>query len=165
MEKVILGLMLGLFFSAPSFAENLELSKQYNLNLATAEKLAINAEKSCQQLNKHLAVAILDRSGQPLLIKRHESVGPHNAIAAQKKAFTALSTKTPTTIFSQNARQNIDSQNLTSFSELLLLGGGFPIVYQNEVVGAIGIAGSGGSKNDDLCAEQAIKMTFNSQEI
>ena len=58
MEKVILGLMLGLFFSAPSFAENFELSKQYNLNLATAEKLAINAEKSCQQLNKHLAVAI-----------------------------------------------------------------------------------------------------------
>ena len=97
---------------------------------------------------------------QPLIIKRHETVGPHNALAAQKKAFTALSTKTPTTVFSQNARQNIESQNLTSFSELLLLGGGFPVLYQNEVVGAIGIAGSGGSKNDDWCAEQAIKMTF-----
>lgn len=79
----------------------------------------------------------------------------------KKKAFTALSTKVPTTVFSQNARQNVDSQNLSSFSELLLLGGGFPVLYQNEVVGAIGIAGSGGSKNDDWCAEQAIKMTFN----
>ena len=164
MRTVILGLMVGMLFSSSSFAENVQLPKQYNLNLATAEKLTENAEKACQQLNKHFAIAILDRGGQPLVIKRHESIGPHNALAAQKKAFTALSTKTPTTIFSQNARQNVDSQNLTSFPELLLLGGGFPVVYQNEVVGAIGIAGSGGSKNDDWCAEQAIKMTFNSQE-
>lgn len=164
MKKVIFGLALGCCISSLSFAENVQLLKQYNLDLATAEKLASNAEKACQQINKHLAVAVLDRGGQPLLIKRHETIGPHNAAAAQKKAFTALSTKTPTTIFSQNARQNIDSQNLTSFSDLLLLGGGFPVVYQNQVVGAIGIAGSGGSKNDDLCAEQAIKMTFNTME-
>lgn len=160
MKKLVWGVMVGAFFSSSSFAENVQLSKQYNLDLDTAENLVRNAEKSCQQLNKNLAIAILDRGGQPLLIKRHESIGPHNAIAAQKKAFTALSTKTPTTIFSQNARQNVDSQNLTSFPELLLLGGGFPIIYQNEVVGAIGIAGSGGSKNDDWCAAQAIKMTF-----
>ena len=161
MKKVIFGLTIGLLFSSSSFAENIQLPKQYNLDLATAEKLAQNAQNACQQLNKHLAVAVLDRGGQPLVIKRHETVGAHNSLAAQKKAFTALSTKTPTTIFSQNARQNVDSQNLTSFPELLLLGGGFPVVYQNEVVGAIGVAGSGGSKNDDWCAAQAIKMTFN----
>ena len=161
MNKLIFGLAVGFCISSPSFAENVQLSKQYYLDLHTAEKLASNAEKACQQLNKHLAVAIVDRGGQPLIIKRHESVGAHNAVAAQKKAFTALSTKVPTTVFSQNARQNVDSQNLSSFSELLLLGGGFPVLYQNEVVGAIGIAGSGGSKNDDWCAEQAIKMTFN----
>ncbi|WP_334421163.1 heme-binding protein [Acinetobacter soli] len=160
MKKVIAGLTLALSMSSYSFAENVQLAKQYNLNLNTAEKLASNAEQACQQINKHLAVVVLDRGGQPLMIKRHETLGPHNALAAQKKAFTALSTKTPTTVFSQNARQNIESQNLTSFSELLLLGGGFPVLYQNEVVGAIGIAGSGGSKNDDWCAEQAIKMTF-----
>lgn len=161
MKKVTLGLILGLCISSPSFAENVQLAKQYNLDLVTAEKLAENAQKACQQRNKNLAVAVLDRGGQPLVMKRHENVGSHNLIAAQKKAFTALSTKTPTTVFSQNARQNIDSQNITSFSELLLLGGGFPVVYHNEVVGAIGVAGSGGSKNDDWCAEQAIKMTFN----
>lgn len=160
MKKVIAGLTLALSMSSYSFAENVQLAKQYNLDLNTAEKLVTNAEQACQQINKHLAVVVLDRGGQPLIIKRHETVGPHNALAAQKKAFTALSTKTPTTVFSQNARQNIESQNLTSFSELLLLGGGFPVLYQNEVVGAIGIAGSGGSKNDDWCAEQAIKMTF-----
>ncbi|ENV56081.1 hypothetical protein F951_02967 [Acinetobacter soli CIP 110264] len=160
MKKVIAGLTLALSMSSYSFAENVQLAKQYSLDLNTAEKLASNAEQACQQINKHLAVVVLDRGGQPLIIKRHETVGPHNALAAQKKAFTALSTKTPTTVFSQNARQNIESQNLTSFSELLLLGGGFPVLYQNEVVGAIGIAGSGGSKNDDWCAEQAIKMTF-----
>ncbi|MCU4413300.1 heme-binding protein [Acinetobacter sp. WU_MDCI_Axc73] len=161
MKKICLGFAIGMCICSPSFAENVQLSKQYYLDLDTAEKLAENAEKACRHLNKHLAVAVLDRGGQPLVIKRHESVGPHNTVAAQKKAFTALSTKTPTTVFSQNARQNIDSQNLNSFSELLLLGGGYPVIFQSEIVGAIGIAGSGGSKNDDWCAEQAIKMTFN----
>ncbi len=54
MRKVILGLMVGMLFSSSSFAENVQLPKQYNLNLATAEKLTENAEKACQQLNKHL---------------------------------------------------------------------------------------------------------------
>lgn len=109
MKKVIAGLTLALSMSSYSFAENVQLAKQYNLDLNTAEKLASNAEQACQQINKHLAVVVLDRGGQPLIIKRHETVGPHNALAAQK-SFTALSTKTPTTVFSQNARQNIESQ-------------------------------------------------------
>ena len=161
MKYIMLGSLVVLSIASVSHAQTIELPRQYNLDLNTAELLAKNAQQACQnQFHKHLAVAVLDRGGQPLVIKRHETVGPHNAIAAQKKAFTALSTKTATTTLSQNARQSVDSQNLTTVPELLLLGGGFPIQYQNEVVGAIGIAGSGGAKNDDWCAEQAIKMTF-----
>lgn len=85
MKKVIAGLTLALSMSSYSFAENVQLAKQYNLDLNTAEKLASNAEQACQQINKHLAVVVLDRGGQPLIIKRHETVGPHNALAAQKK--------------------------------------------------------------------------------
>ncbi|WP_130802112.1 GlcG/HbpS family heme-binding protein [Acinetobacter ihumii] len=161
MKHIILGSLLALSITQMSAAQTIQLPQQYNLDLKTAELLAQHAEQACQnQFHKHLAVAVLDGAGLPLIVKRHESVGPHNATAAQKKAFTALSTKTATTIFSQNARQSVDSQNLTTVPELLLLGGGFPIQYQDEIVGAIGVAGSGGSKNDDWCAEQAIKMTF-----
>lgn len=81
--------------------------------------------------------------------------------AAEKKAYTALSTKTATMLLSQNANENKDAKNLTTLSNLLLLGGGLPVRYENQVVGAIGVAGAGGAKNDHYCAETAVKSIFN----
>ncbi|ENU26798.1 heme-binding protein [Acinetobacter modestus] len=61
----------------------------------------------------------------------------------------------------QTANSNPDAKNLTNVSKLLLLGGGLPIRYQNQVVGAIGVAGAGGAKNDDYCATSAIQILKN----
>jgi len=33
--------------------------------------------------------------------------------------------------------------------------------YENQVVGAIGVAGAGGAKNDHYCAEAAIQSSLN----
>ncbi|MGE8561668.1 MAG: heme-binding protein, partial [Acinetobacter sp.] len=60
----------------------------------------------------------------------------------------------------RNAQNNIDSQNLTSLSELLLLGGGVPVVYKSQLLGAVGVAGAGGSIQDDQCAQQGIQVTL-----
>ncbi|MOA62472.1 hypothetical protein D3C78_1879000 [compost metagenome] len=64
-------------------------------------------------------------------------------------------------LLSQTANENSDAKNLTTLSNLLLLGGGLPIRYENQVVGAIGVAGAGGAKNDNHCAASAIQATLN----
>ncbi len=114
-----------------------------------------------QKIQQNIAVAVVDQGGNTLYAHRHESVGPHNLDAAEQKAFTALSTKTATLALSQTANSNPDAKNLTTVSKLLLLGGGLPIRYQNQVVGAIGVAGAGGAKNDDYCATSAIQILKN----
>ena len=81
-------------------------------------------------------------------------VGPHNLEAARKKAFTALSTKTATLILTRNAQSQPDSEHLNTVPELLLLGGGVPIVVQNKIVGSVGIAGAGGAEQDHIIAQQ-----------
>lgn len=53
--------------------------------------------------NKNIAIAILDASGRTLLMSIADGVGPHNLEAARRKAFTALSTKTPTLLLARNA--------------------------------------------------------------
>ena len=100
---------------------------------------------------------MVDRGGNLVALRRDDNVGPHNTLAAQRKAYTALSSKTPTRQFAGNARGNPEAANLNTLPELLLLGGGVPLKLGDEVIGAIGVAGAGGAQTDEACAIAAIE--------
>jgi uncharacterized protein GlcG (DUF336 family) len=137
-----------------------ELQKNYTLSLDAANKFASNIMEACVVTAKPAAVVVLDQGGNVLVSQRHETVGIHNLIAAQRKAFTAYSTKTSTYQFMKNAQNNKDAENLNTLPELLLLGGGVPIIYKNQLIGAVGVAGAGGSIQDDQCAQKGIEQTL-----
>lgn len=133
-----------------------------NLTLEGAFELANRANKSASLLNKKIAIAVLDFFGSIILLTRQDGVGPHNTEAARRKAYTALSTKTPTLSLARNAAVNADTKNLNTLPELLLLGGGLPIWHKGNVIGSIGIAGGGSPENDDLIAKSATVTEFES---
>ena len=83
-------------------------------------------------------------------------MGPHNTQAAWRKAFTALSTKTPTRQLAKQSQSSPDAANLNTVNELLLLGGGVPVQYRGQWIGAVGMAGTGGAESDDRCGSEAI---------
>lgn len=116
------------------------------------------ANAIAKEANKKIAVAFLDASGKPILVTIADGVGPHNFEAARRKAFTALSTKTPTLILARNASANPDTQNLNTLPELLLLGGGVSIIVNNKVIGSVGIAGAGGPEQDDAIAQKIVTL-------
>lgn len=125
------------------------------LGLEAAEALAASARSACQAFHREVAVAVVDASGQPLLLSRSPAVGPHNLEAARRKAFTALSTRQATLALGRQARSQPDTAALQYLPELLLLGGGVPVKHGDTVLGAVGIAGGGGPENDDACARAA----------
>lgn len=137
-----------------------EPQKTYMLSLGDANKFAQNIMDACATNAKPAAVVILDQGGNILASQRHETVGIHNLIAAQRKAFTAYSTKTATYQFMKNAQNNKDAENLNTLPELLLLGGGVPIIYKKQLIGAVGVAGAGGSIQDDQCAQKGVELTL-----
>ena len=126
-----------------------------NLTLEAAIELAKKVTTKATGLDKKVTIAILDASGLTILIYRGDGVGPHNTEAARRKAFTALSTKTATLLLLRNAASNPDATNLNTLPELLLLSGGSPIYYKNNIIGSIGIAGGGSAENDDMLAKEA----------
>jgi uncharacterized protein GlcG (DUF336 family) len=126
------------------------------VSLALANHLADAAIASCRAIGRDAVVAIVDRGGNLVALQRGDDVGPHNALAAQRKAFTALSTKTTTAALAHRAAIDPTSHNLLYVPELLLLGGGAPLLIDGDVIGGIGVAGSGGAANDERCATQAI---------
>jgi uncharacterized protein GlcG (DUF336 family) len=127
-----------------------ELPRHADLDLKTARLLADTALANCTA-----TVSVLDRGGNLLVTLRGDGIGPHNTVASQRKAYTALSTKTATRLFAERARSNPETANLNTLDELLLLGGGIPLFAGSELVGAMGVAGSGGGEQDENCADKA----------
>ncbi|GGD37262.1 hypothetical protein GCM10011335_45100 [Aureimonas glaciei] len=134
--------------------------QQNTISLMLSNSLASAALDACSAIGQRAVVAIIDRGGNLVALQRGDNVGPHNTIAAQRKAFTALSTKSVTADLTEKARNDPASQNLNTVSELLLLGGGVPIVVDGEVIGAVGVAGAGGSANDESCAKQGVEKAL-----
>lgn len=148
-----------LLFSQLGFSQTAEkyISHSPSLNQAGALELFTQANNAAQQMNRNVTVAVLGASGVTILLVKNDSVGVHNTEASRRKAFTALSTKTASYQLMHNAALNKDANNLITLPELLLLGGGVPIWYNQHLIGAIGVSGGGSGENDDLIAKQAIE--------
>ena len=144
-----------LLFAFLISAQNVETS--YNLTQEGALQLAKQANLEAKKINKNVSIAVLNSSGVTLLILKGDNVGPHNSEASRRKAYTSLSTKTPSYILMKNAEQNPDAKNLNTLPELLLLGGGSPIYKDGNLVGSIGISGGGSGENDHNLALKAVE--------
>lgn len=131
--------------------------ESYSLNQVGALKLAEQASLEAEKINQNVSIAILNSSGVTLLLLKADNVGPHNTEASRRKAFTSLSTKTPSLELMYKAADSKDAKNLNTLPELLLLGGGAPIWDNGKLVGSIGVSGGGGSENDHNIAVKAVK--------
>jgi uncharacterized protein GlcG (DUF336 family) len=134
-------------------------AEQRSVSLEMANVLAATTLAACRAMDRDAVVAVVDRGGNLIVVQRGDRVGPHNTRAAERKAFTALSTKSSTSALAQRAATDSGSRNLANVPELLLLGGGLPILHEGEVIGGIGVAGSGGSASDEQCAAAALAQS------
>lgn len=143
-------------FASTAFAAPAQPELRQDVSLALASQLLDATLAACHADGRTGVAAVVDRSGNLVALKRDDNVGPHNTVAAQRKAYTALSTKTPTRLLAERARSNPEAENLNTLNELLLLGGGVPLLVGHDVIGAIGVAGAGGAPVDEGCALKAI---------
>lgn len=159
MNKAYLTFIVSLALSGHSaFAEQSVSTKDMTATIASS--LVNTALNVCHSENKTGVAAVVDKGGNLVALQRDDNVGPHNTLAAQKKAYTALSTKSDTRELAKKAASNPETQNLNTVPQLLLLGGGVPVKSGDIVIGAIGVAGTGGPADDQHCAREAIKQVM-----
>ncbi|TXD98347.1 heme-binding protein [Psychrobacter frigidicola] len=164
MALVVLGSASNVMAAKPTVAKPSLILQQPNVSLALANELIDATMAVCHAEGKSAVVAVVDRAGNLIALQRDDSVGPHNTDAAVRKAYTALSTKTPSRLLANNARANPDSSNLNTVHDLLLIGGGVPLKFGNEVIGAIAVGGSGGAMQDESCALKGIEKVLPTQK-
>lgn len=126
------------------------------LSLIQANKLADAAIAACQAKGYNVSVTVVDRSGITLTSQRMENAGPHTVTASYQKAWTAVSTRMPTSKVMETSQNNPGAQHMGDIPGFLLLAGGVPVTSGKNVIGAIGVGGAPGGHLDEMCAMDAI---------
>jgi len=141
----------------PAIAVAEDLPREAVLPLALATKAASVAVEKCAKDGYKVTTAVVDKAGVLRAQLRGDGAGPHTVDSSRKKAYTAGSTGRAT---SELAELVIKAPHLHSLGKMneniLLLGGGLPIQFGNEVVGGIGVGGAPGTQFDDACAQAGL---------
>ncbi len=134
-----------------------DLPREQTLPLALASKAALAAVEQCRQDGYRVSAAVVDRAGVVRALLRADGAGPHTTDSSRKKAYTAASLRRPTTEMAELVAKVPAIQALRDMNdEILILGGGLPIEYDGDVVGAIGVGGAPGGHLDDACAQAGL---------
>jgi len=122
----------------------------------TAARAAL--EESRRRGYPRFAVAVTNRAGHLLVLLKSDDGGPHLVDSARRKAATAASMNARTSKASKaiDDRSGEPDPHLVYLNDILIVGGGVPIHVGDELVGAIGVAGSPGSVHDEECAAAGI---------
>jgi uncharacterized protein GlcG (DUF336 family) len=143
-----------LLFSAASSAEATFTVKV--LTPDTALKAAQAALKKCRDSGYQAAVAVVDRMGVLQVLLRDRFAGPHTVDMASAKAYSAVSFRTNTRELAEATQAGRAQSGIRHRPGVAAVGGGLMIEASGSLLGAIGVSGAPGGKQDDSCAAAGI---------
>lgn len=108
--------------------------------------------KACNDKGFQVAVAVVDRFGVPQAMVRDRFAGPHTPDTATRKAWTAVSFRTDTQELVPLTKSGMPQSGARDITNALMLGGGVVVLVGGQMVGAVGVSGAPGGKEDHDCA-------------
>jgi uncharacterized protein GlcG (DUF336 family) len=130
------------------------------VNGETAEKLANVCLDYAKAHNGGASVVIISPSGYIVHAHRSDGQQPNNIDSALHKAQTALYLRTSTRE-ALNRWNTLEAQLVRSDMNLYLNPGGFPLIVDNQLIGALGVGGAPGG--DEQCGYEALTKVLGPQ--
>src|SRR3982751_5454058 len=115
----------------------------------TALKAAQAALKKCRDSGFQATVAVVDRMGVVQVLLRDRFAGPHTADMASAKAYPAASLRTNTTELADATQPGRPQSGIRNRPGVAAVGGGVMIEAGGSLLGAIGVSGAPGARDDD----------------
>lgn len=153
MKKISLILAIALYLSGACFAQTVS-SK--NITLEAAKKIVTEAVKYAKEKSAPgSSIAVVDNGGNLVYLERLDGTFAASAEVAIKKANTSATFKAPSSKLENSI--NGGRQALITVGHTFLQGG-IPIVYDGQVIGAIGVSGSASAQQDEDIAVAGSKV-------
>ena len=138
-----------------------------SLTLAGARKMMETVTANAEKAGYAVAAAIVDAGGHAVLVQRMDGGRFHTVHSSTTKAVCAASNKRPTTMKGA-AGQALDTMHALGLAlaagpeRWTAMEGGYPIIFDGECVGGIGVSGATWELDDQLAREavEAIGATF-----
>ena len=131
----------------------------------TALKAAQAALARCRTNGFQVSVAVTDRVGVVQVLLRDRFAGPHTPDMATAKAYTAASFRTNTTELAEATQPGRTQSGIRNRPGVAAVGGGLMIEAGGSLVGAIGVSGAPGAREDDACAAAGIAAIHEDLEL
>lgn len=144
----------GLLVAVCSTALSQGLVTERAISADMAVAMVQAAVEKCRADNYHIAVSVIDASGQLKAFLRDDRSGPQTIDVSKRKAYTALILGIPSVdVVKFWAKQGPIPPVIEG---TIALGGGLPIKVENQTIGAIGVSGAPGQDKDEACAAAGI---------
>ena len=152
-SRAIIALAL---FCTPAFAGDDALVIYKSLSPEVALEAAQAALKKCRDNGFQVAVAVVDRFGQPQVMLRDRYAGLPAADTATNKAYTALSFRANTSDLAKSIRNGQIDAGLARLPHVAMLAGAVVIEAGGTLLGGIGVSGAPGGDKDEECAKAGL---------
>ena len=121
-----------------------------NIGLAIAKKMASAAEEKANKINVPVVISVVDCGANTLLVQRMDNAFITSCDISLNKAWTACCLKQPTHEITAAVQpgQSLYGLQLSNQQRIVIFGGGFPIIENGQVIGAVGV--SGGTVEQDM---------------
>jgi len=141
--------------------------QRVQLNLSGAEVILKAAKAKAEELKVKVNVAIVDDGGHLIAFQRRDGARPASVATAMTKAVAAATTRQPTGPIRRGDAEhdvllNLSLQNAAHAGggKMTSLLGGVPIVFDGQVVGAVGVGGGTGEQDAEV-AKAGIEALLN----
>ena len=149
------------FLIDPASGSKFGVHDHMTVSAEVAERLSHACQDFARQKNATATVVILDMAGRIIHEHRMDGQSYLNQRAAEEKARTALLTREPSRIIAARSFEDLATQGRMQQFGLNPQQGGYPIIVNDQMIGAIGVGGGAGG--EELCARYALEQVFGPQ--
>jgi len=151
-----LNLLVSVLLIAAATAGAQQLSTKKSLNLAVTKAIVAASEKEAMKNGWAMFITVIDDGGTVMAIERLDDAQIGSLDVSMGKAQTALKFKRPSKAFEDLIGGGRNA--LLGLPGVTPIEGGFPLMVDGKVIGAIGV--SGGSSAQDAQVAQAGVAAF-----
>jgi glc operon protein GlcG len=152
-------ILLVLFSIAFVTVVNARVISNKSISLEGAKKIVAEAVKYANEVKAPGgSIAVVDAGGNLIYLEKLDGTFAASAEVSIKKANTAALFKAPYSKLENSI--NGGRQALITVGHTFLQGG-IPIIYEGQVIGAIGVSGSASAQQDEDIANAGAKAKFN----
>jgi uncharacterized protein GlcG (DUF336 family) len=145
-----------LFATRPGRADEATVTYK-SLAPDAALELAQAALHACRAKGYQIAVVVMDRFGEPLVMLRDRFAGLPAPTVAASKAYTAISFHMNSGDFAKAIERGQLGAALARVPRVVTMAGGLVIEAGGSLLGAVGVAGAPGGDKDEDCARAGLE--------